>query len=84
MRKTLSLLAVLVLASVFALAQTRAITGQVKDDKGDPISFASVQIKGTTKGTTTDANGNFRIEAQTGDVLVISAVGSKEREVADW
>ena len=82
MRKTLSLLAVLVLASVFALAQTRAITGQVKDDKGDPISFASVQIKGTTKGTTTDANGNFRIEAQTGDVLVISAVGSKEREVA--
>jgi TonB-linked SusC/RagA family outer membrane protein len=82
MRKILSLLAVLVLWSVFAFAQNRVITGQVKDDKGDPIPFASVTIKGTNKGTTTDANGNFRIEAKSGDVLVISAVGSKEREVA--
>lgn len=82
MRKILSLLAVLVLWAVFAYAQNRAITGQVKDDKGDPIPFASVTIKGTNRGTTTDANGNFRIEAKTGDVLLISAVGSKEREVA--
>ncbi len=82
MRKILSLLAVLVLWSVFAFAQNRVITGQVKDDKGDPIPFASVTIKGTNKGTTTDANGNFRIEAKSGDVLLISAVGSKEREVA--
>jgi TonB-linked SusC/RagA family outer membrane protein len=82
MRKILSLLAVLVLWVVFAYAQNRAITGQVKDDKGDPIPFASVTIKGTNRGTTTDANGNFRIEAKTGDVLLISAVGSKEREVA--
>lgn len=82
MRKILSLLAVLVLWSVSVFAQNRVITGQVKDDKGDPIPFASVTIKGTNKGTTTDANGNFRIEAKTGDVLLITAVGSKEREVA--
>ena len=82
MRKILSLLAVLVLWSVFAFAQNRVITGQVKDDKGEPVPFASVTIKGTNKGTTTDANGNFRIEAKTGDVLLITAVGSKEREVA--
>jgi TonB-dependent SusC/RagA subfamily outer membrane receptor len=82
MRKILSLLAVLVLWTVFAFAQNRVITGQVKDDKGDPIPFASVTIKGTNKGTTTDANGNFRIEAKAGDVLLITAVGSKEREVA--
>ena len=82
MRKILSLLAVLVLWTVFAFAQNRVITGQVKDDKGDPIPFASVTIKGTNKGTTTDANGNFRIEAKAGDVLLLSAVGSKEREVA--
>lgn len=82
MRKILSLLAVLVLWSVSVFAQNRVITGQVKDDKGDPIPFASVTIKGTNKGTTTDANGNFRIEAKTGDVILISAVGSKEREVA--
>lgn len=82
MRKILSLLAVLVLWSVFAFAQNRVITGQVKDDKGDPIPFASVTIKGSNRGTTTDANGNFRIEAKTGDVLLISAVGSNAREVA--
>lgn len=82
MRKILSLLAVLMLCSVFAFAQNRVITGQVKDDKGDPIPFASVTIKGTNRGTTTDANGSFRIEAKTGDVLVITAVGSKDREVA--
>ena len=82
MRKILSFLGVLVLLSVFAFAQNRVITGQVKDDKGDPIPFASVTIKGSNKGTTTDANGNFRIEAKAGDVLVISAVGSKERDVA--
>lgn len=82
MRKILSLLAVLVLWTVFAFAQNRVITGQVKDDKGDAIPFASVTIKGTNKGTTTDANGNFRIEAKAGDVLLITAVGSKEREVA--
>lgn len=82
MRKILSLLAVLVLWSVLAFAQNRVITGQVRDDKGDPIPFASVTIKGTNRGTTTDANGNFRLEAATGEVLVISAVGSKEREVA--
>ncbi|MFM9910975.1 MAG: SusC/RagA family TonB-linked outer membrane protein [Chitinophagaceae bacterium] len=82
MRKILSLLAVLVLFTVLAIAQNRVITGQVKDDKGDPIPFASVTIKGSNKGTTTDQNGNFRIEAKSGDVLLISAVGSKEREVA--
>ncbi len=82
MRKILSLLAVLVLWSVLAFAQNRVITGQVKDDKGEPVPFASVTVKGTNRGTSTDANGNFRIEAASGEVLVISAVGSKEREVA--
>jgi TonB-linked SusC/RagA family outer membrane protein len=82
MRKILSLMAMLVLCSVLAIAQGRAISGQVRDDKGDPIPFASVTVKGTNRGTSTDANGNFRIEAQTGEVLVISAVGNKDREVA--
>src|SRR5687768_15786576 len=81
MRKILSLLAVLVLCSVLAFAQTRVVSGQVKDDKGEPVPFASVTIKGTNRGTTTDANGNFKIATQSGDVLVVSAVGSLDREV---
>jgi hypothetical protein len=64
MRKILSLLAVLVLLSVLATAQNaRLITGQVKDEQGEPIPFATVTIKGSNKGVTTDANGNFRISA---------------------
>jgi TonB-linked SusC/RagA family outer membrane protein len=80
MRKILSLLAVLVLLSVLAFAQTRLITGQVKDEQGEPIPFATVTIKGTKKGVTTDANGNFRISASTGDVLVFTAVGAESSE----
>jgi TonB-dependent SusC/RagA subfamily outer membrane receptor len=81
MRKILSLLAVLVLLSVSAFAQqTRLISGQVKDEQGEPIPFATVTIKGTKKGVTTDVNGNFRITASTGDVLVFTAVGAQSAE----
>jgi TonB-linked SusC/RagA family outer membrane protein len=80
MRKILSLLAVLVLCTVLAFGQTRYITGTVRDNQGEPIPFTSVSIKGTQKGTTSDANGNFRIEAKTGDVLVFTAVGTQVSE----
>src|SRR5687768_11775283 len=80
MRKILSLLAVLVLYTVLAFGQTRYITGQVRDSQGEPIPFTSVTIKGTQKGVTSDADGNFRIEAKTGDVLVFTAVGAQVSE----
>lgn len=80
MRKILSLLAVLVLWTVLAFGQTRYITGTVRDNQGEPIPFTSVSIKGTQRGTTSDANGNFRIEAKTGDVLVFTAVGTQVSE----
>ncbi|HKH60211.1 MAG TPA: TonB-dependent receptor plug domain-containing protein, partial [Flavitalea sp.] len=80
MRKILSLLAVLVLCTVLAFGQSRYITGTVRDNQGEPIPFTSVSIKGTQKGTTSDANGNFRIEAKTGDVLVFTAVGTQVSE----
>jgi TonB-linked SusC/RagA family outer membrane protein len=82
MRKILSLLAVLVLSSVLAFAQTRDVTGQILDELGDPIPFSSVTIKGTNRGVTTDANGNFTIGVSRGEVLVFSAVGRTPREVA--
>ena len=82
MRKLLSMMAVLTLLCMSVLAQTRNITGQVKDPQGSPIPYASVLIKGTTKGTTTDIDGRFSIDANTGDVLVITAVGSRSIELA--
>ncbi len=41
--------------------QERTIRGKVIDKKGEPMSFASVIIKGTTTGVSTDADGNFTI-----------------------
>jgi TonB-dependent starch-binding outer membrane protein SusC len=62
--------------SAFSLtAQTTKVTGVVKDDKGEPLPGATVQIVGTTKGTITDSNGNFTIEAAPKDVLKFNFVG---------
>jgi TonB-linked SusC/RagA family outer membrane protein len=69
----------------FAKAQTQ-VTGKVTDVKdGTPLSGASVKIKGTTKGTLTDGNGEFKISAASNAVLIISSVGygTKEIEVSN-
>ncbi len=81
MRKLVSLFTVLMLASMLAFAQTRPITGKVVDEAGQPISNASIQIKGSKTGASADANGNFTINAKTGDVLLISAVGAADKQV---
>jgi len=82
MRKLLSLLAVLMLFTALAFAQSRAITGQVRDENGKPVPFATIQIKGDLTGVSADAQGNFKINAQTRDVLVISAVNFSSKEMA--
>ena len=69
------------LLSSFLFAQTRTITGQVRDANGNPVSFATISIKGSTTGTSADVNGNFSIAANTGDVLVVSAINFDQREV---
>ncbi len=75
MRKILSLLTALAMCAVMAYGQSRTVTGQVKDSKGDPIPFASIKIKGSNSGSAADANGNFSITANQGAVLTISASG---------
>ncbi|TGE24210.1 SusC/RagA family TonB-linked outer membrane protein [Hymenobacter aquaticus] len=58
------------------------ITGTVRDAKGEGIPGASVVLKGTTTGTTTDAQGVFRINLPTGnEVLVISSIGFAKQEI---
>ncbi|MGC4101868.1 SusC/RagA family TonB-linked outer membrane protein [Ferruginibacter sp.] len=56
----------------FVFAQQKTITGHVTNESGAPVS-ASVTVKGTSTGTTADANGNFSISAAPGAKLVISA-----------
>jgi len=82
MRKIVSLLAVLLLFTAMAYAQNRTVTGKVRDEKGDPIPFATVAIKGTRTATAADANGNFSINLKEGSTLIVSSTGFDSREVS--
>ncbi|HEV3222584.1 MAG TPA: TonB-dependent receptor [Puia sp.] len=80
MRKLL-VLSGLMLCSTLIFAQS-IITGKITDIKtGAPISGVSVKIKSSNKGTTTDNQGSFKIQANANDVLEISAVGFKTQSV---
>jgi TonB-linked SusC/RagA family outer membrane protein len=57
------------------------ITGKVTGDGGDPIPSASITVKGTSRGTVTDYNGNFSISVPENAVLIVSAVGFNSIEV---
>jgi TonB-linked SusC/RagA family outer membrane protein len=81
MRKLVSLLSVLLLFSATVLAQTRNVKGVVRNEKGDPVPFVTVAIKGTKNAVVADANGSFVIKAKTGDILEVSGIGFNTREV---
>ncbi|OQY94388.1 MAG: hypothetical protein B6D37_09050 [Sphingobacteriales bacterium UTBCD1] len=59
------------------------VSGRVTNEDGEPVSYASVIIKGTNKGTMTDANGFFKItDVQVGSKLQVSSVGFENKEVS--
>jgi len=58
------------------------IRGTVKDVTGEPIPGATILIEGKGTGTATDIDGNFTIEANQGDVLVISFIGYQVKKVS--
>ncbi len=81
--KIIFLCSLLFFAVGIVSAQQRIITGIVKDATGNPVSNASVLIKGTTKGEATDINGHFSISITNPNaVLVFSSVNFKSKEVA--
>ncbi|MHB8208743.1 SusC/RagA family TonB-linked outer membrane protein [Mucilaginibacter sp.] len=57
------------------------ITGIVKDETGAALPGVTVLIKGTSTGTRTDVNGKFALNANPGDVLVISYVGYLTKQI---
>ncbi len=58
------------------------VKGKVLDATGKPISGVNIAVKGTSKGTQSDALGNFTLDAKAGDVLVVSSIGYKAKEVS--
>jgi TonB-dependent starch-binding outer membrane protein SusC len=61
---------------------TPPITGIVRSPDGQPIVGANVVIKGTKKGTVTGRDGSFKIEANDGEMLVVSSIGYTEKQLA--
>ncbi|WP_299668809.1 TonB-dependent receptor [uncultured Polaribacter sp.] len=79
MKKILTIF--LVTLSVHLFSQEKIISGTVVDETGQPLLGVSVLIKGASKGTTTDFDGVYNINAKTGDVLVFAYLGTESKEV---
>lgn len=62
------------------LQRNQNIRGTISDVLG-PLGGAIVKIKGTTIGTTTDFDGNYTLQVEIGDVLVVSYTGMKSKEI---
>jgi len=81
MRKIVYLLFVALLTHLAAWSQTRSISGKITEQNGDPVPFATVNVKSTKTTVAADVEGTFKIQAATGDVLVITAVNFQSLEV---
>jgi len=62
-------------------AQQKEITGKVVDEDNVPLLGATIAVQGTNRGTQTDFDGNFSINATPGEVLEFSYVGYVKREI---
>ena len=62
------------------MAQLKPVSGTVSDAKNDPVANATVTVKGTNRGTQTNMNGVYTIQAQKGETIVISSIGLKTFE----
>jgi TonB-dependent starch-binding outer membrane protein SusC len=79
---TATTLLLCVLFTQTSFAQTKTITGKVTDDKGAPVTGATVVAKGSKSGTSTDANGSFHITVPSAaTTLVVSSIGYGSQEI---
>ncbi|WP_209403349.1 SusC/RagA family TonB-linked outer membrane protein [Pseudozobellia sp. WGM2] len=69
----------LVLCTTVSFGQ--AISGKVSDNTGEPLPGASIVVSGTSRGTTTNFDGDYSIEASSGDVLIFSYLGMLSQQI---
>ncbi len=81
MRRFFLLLAMIFFVGSYVSAQSRTVTGTVKDETGAPVPFATVTESGTNNATATNANGVFRITIGRSSSLIITAIGYNSEEV---
>ncbi|HEY4060341.1 MAG TPA: TonB-dependent receptor [Puia sp.] len=87
MRKKVFFRMLLCCIGVFSLftsyAQTKTVTGTVSDEKGQPLTGATVTVKDTKIAATTDAGGKFSIQVPpSGKSLIVSFVGMEDRQLS--
>src|SRR5260221_1021280 len=80
MTKLLTLSIVLIFSTMAIFAQTRSVTGKIIDEKGDPVPFATIVVKGHKQGVSADQNGNFLARINPGETLIFSATGYTPKE----
>jgi TonB-dependent SusC/RagA subfamily outer membrane receptor len=82
MRKIASLFMMLMVLCTLAFAQSRTVSGTVRDQNGNPVPFATITQLGTQNATTADANGNFSFSVPENAQLAISATGFQAQTLA--
>ncbi|MDY3070408.1 MAG: SusC/RagA family TonB-linked outer membrane protein [Parabacteroides sp.] len=79
----ISLFSILCLITLSSFAQKKMITGMVKDQSGEVLIGVNVSEKGTKNGTITDMNGQYSIEVENGQsVLLFSYIGYLSQQIS--
>ncbi len=79
--KKLRILGIFLLFTVVIFAQSYQVTGKVTDTDNQPLPGVSVTIEGTSRGTTTDFDGNYAVMVQSSENLIFSYVGYNEKKL---
>ena len=59
------------------------IEGQVKDSDGKPMPYTTIFVEGTTRGTTTDVDGRYRLSVTEGDITLVAQMLGYEEQRRD-
>ena len=76
------LFSIVLLAQLCGLAQTGNVIGTVTGSDNRPLAGVSINVKGTSRGTSTNSSGKFSIAAASTDSLTFSSVGFQEQTIA--
>ena len=72
---------VLILALMGTAAWAQTVSGTVTDENNQPFPGTTVLVQGTDRGTTTDFEGRYRVNADEGETLVFSYVGYAKQNI---
>jgi TonB-linked SusC/RagA family outer membrane protein len=81
MKKIGLLVVSIIVLSVSSFAQALSIKGKVTGTNDQPLNGVTVKLEGSSNATSTNAAGEFKINAKTGGILVFSSVGFKDKKV---